>query len=331
MTRTSGCPSPNSLPCEFSTHAHPLAQPAAPAAVPTEAKAPVDARTHMRARTRRRRPKPPIGLGALQRVVRPLAELAPHGHDVYGPARHLLVDAAGGNEQPFQLILVFASSAGDEPLHLLLRLEELLPLPLGEHLDADASVPVRGVERGDREHPQGLLDVADVDVLPQLHLREALRDPDDGLELTHGDGDRGLLLLHGRTDGDIVVLQDLARLRREPGGAVAPAVGDILPELPDVQRALALILDLALVQARHVLREVVVAVGVTDILDEEQHVETREDGGLEVHLVGRVREVVVGAEPRVGRGEHAAPRVQHRGDPRLRDGDRLLLHGLVDG
>ena len=90
------------------------------------------------------------------------------------------------------------------------------------HVALIAAVAVRRVERRDGEEAQGLLDVVDVDVLAELHLGEGLRDADNGLELAHRDGD-GALVLHLLADGDVVVLQDLRRVRRQPGRALGPA------------------------------------------------------------------------------------------------------------
>mmetsp|Transcript_136874 Transcript_136874/g.425214 ORF Transcript_136874/g.425214 Transcript_136874/m.425214 type:complete len:384 (-) Transcript_136874:1200-2351(-) len=269
---------------------------------------------------------------ALQGVVGPLLELAAHGHDVDGLPRHPLVDAGGRDQQRLQLEFVLAASAVHQPADLLLGLSELLLLRLREHVDAHAvAVLVRAVQRGDGEHPQGLLDVADVDVLAELHLRQALRDPHDCLELPDGDGDGLPVLLHRLADGDVVVLEHLGRLRGDAGGATPLAILDVLAQLQDRQRSLSLLRGLALVQAAHVLGEVVVAVRIAHVADEEHHVEARQDGRLEVHLVCGVCEVVVCAEARVGGGQHGTAGVQHRGDACLRNGDGLLLHGLVDG
>ena len=65
-------------------------------------------------------------------------------------------------------------------------------------------------------------------------------------------------------------------------------------------------------------------------LDDEDEVETRQDGGLQVDVLRRRLHVVVAARRRVGGGHHGRARVEHRGDARLGDGDGLLLHRLVD-
>mmetsp|Transcript_136869 Transcript_136869/g.425189 ORF Transcript_136869/g.425189 Transcript_136869/m.425189 type:complete len:321 (-) Transcript_136869:1394-2356(-) len=268
---------------------------------------------------------------ALQGVVGPLLELAAHGHDVDGLPRHPLVDAGGRYQQRLQLELVLAASAVHQSADLLLGLAELLLLVFREHVDAHAvAVLVCAVQCGDGEHPEGLLNVADVDVLAELHLCQALRDPHDGLELPDSDGDGLPVLLHRLADGDVVVLQHLGRLCGDTWGAAPLAVLDVLTQLQDRQGPLPLLRGLALVQAAHVLGEVVVAVRIAHVADEEHHVEARQDGRLEVHLVRGVREVVVGAEARVGSRQHGAAGVQHRGDARLCNGDGLLLHGLVD-
>lgn len=53
------------------------------------------------------------------------------------------------------------------------------------------------------------------------------------------------------------------------------------------------------------------------VFDDEDHVETRQDGGHEVDVVLALR-VVPAAIHRVGGGQHGAARVQGGGDARLR-------------
>jgi len=67
------------------------------------------------------------------------------------------------------------------------------------------------------------------------------------------------------------------------------------------------------------------------VLDDKDHVEAGQDGGLKVNVLARGLQVIVPAEDGVGGGEDRSPRVQHGGDARLGNGDGLLLHGLVNG
>ena len=67
------------------------------------------------------------------------------------------------------------------------------------------------------------------------------------------------------------------------------------------------------------------------VLNDVDHVETRQDRGLKVNVLARGLEVVVSPENWVGRGEHGGSRVQNGGNASLGDRNGLLLHGLVNG
>jgi hypothetical protein len=80
-----------------------------------------------------------------------------------------------------------------------------------------------------------------------------------------------------------------------------------------------------------VLGDGLVAVSVVCVADDEDEVETGQDGGLEVDVLAWGLEVVVAAEDRVGGGEHTCAGVEDRGDSGFGDRDGLLFHGFVDG
>mmetsp|Transcript_47934 Transcript_47934/g.120039 ORF Transcript_47934/g.120039 Transcript_47934/m.120039 type:complete len:303 (-) Transcript_47934:3-911(-) len=86
-----------------------------------------------------------------------------------------------------------------------------------------------------------------------------------------------------------------------------------------------------LVHRQHVARDALVVLGVAHVLHDEDEVEAGEDGALQLDVLARGLEVVVAAGGRVGGGEHGGAGVEHGGDARLGDRDRLLLHGFVDG
>mmetsp|Transcript_9053 Transcript_9053/g.21451 ORF Transcript_9053/g.21451 Transcript_9053/m.21451 type:complete len:202 (+) Transcript_9053:764-1369(+) len=78
------------------------------------------------------------------------------------------------------------------------------------------------------------------------------------------------------------------------------------------------------------LGQFVVALGVSDILDQEHHVKPGEDGSLKIHLIRSVREIIVGPESWISRSKHTAASVQHGCHASFGNGDGLLLHGLMD-
>mmetsp|Transcript_34612 Transcript_34612/g.83547 ORF Transcript_34612/g.83547 Transcript_34612/m.83547 type:complete len:345 (+) Transcript_34612:460-1494(+) len=175
-------------------------------------------------------------------------------------------------------------------------------------------------------------------MLLHLHPREALRDTDHPLQLADGDGD-GALVLALRLPGllahvDPHVADVLCSLLGEPGVALGAGVADVLLELVhgEGHLDLARIIRLPHVQLLHVPSHHLVTSLISQIADEEDHIKSRQDGGCEVHLiVGLVHGLIKRTKDRIRRRQHRAPAVQHRGDPRFGNGDRLLLHSLVDG
>lgn len=69
----------------------------------------------------------------------------------------------------------------------------------------------------------------------------------------------------------------------------------------------------------------------SDILHDEDGVESREDRTLEVDLLCSSLEVVVTTEDWVSSSKDRGPGVEDGGDSSLSDGDGLLLHCLVNG
>ena len=93
---------------------------------------------------------------------------------------------------------------------------------------------------------------------------------------------------------------------------------------------------------------------VVFVLDDEDHIESRQDSSLKVDILAqgmdnqytiptplpkdqvdthfsRTLHVIVSAEDGVGSGEDGGPRVEDGGDASFGDGDGLLLHRFVDG
>ena len=66
------------------------------------------------------------------------------------------------------------------------------------------------------------------------------------------------------------------------------------------------------------------------VFDNEDHVETRQDRGLEIDILTRSLEIIVSTEDGIGSSKDRCPCVEDGSDACLGDGDRLLLHGFVD-
>mmetsp|Transcript_70274 Transcript_70274/g.131428 ORF Transcript_70274/g.131428 Transcript_70274/m.131428 type:complete len:266 (-) Transcript_70274:1007-1804(-) len=73
-----------------------------------------------------------------------------------------------------------------------------------------------------------------------------------------------------------------------------------------------------------------VSTAVMHIPNHEHHVKAGQNRGLEVHLIQHGDGVVIAAKPWICSSEDTAAGVEHCCDASLRDGDGLLLHGLVD-
>lgn len=90
-------------------------------------------------------------------------------------------------------------------------------------------------------------------------------------------------------------------------------------------------LGLVLVDADDVLSDIEVRGLVALVQHHEEQVEAAHDGRADLHVRLEGLGAVVAAVQGVGRGEDGRPGVEGGLDTGLCDGDRLLLHRLVDG
>lgn len=110
-------------------------------------------------------------------------------------------------------------------------------------------------------------------------------------------------------------------------------VADVSLHLLHWDLRLDLLLDApaAHVDAHDVPRDSLVPAPLMLVTDDEDHVETGQDGRLEVDVFAGRLHVVVPAEDRVRGRQDGRSRVEDGGDAGLSDRDGLLLHGFVDG
>jgi len=76
--------------------------------------------------------------------------------------------------------------------------------------------------------------------------------------------------------------------------------------------------------------EVAVCRFVSVVLQDQNQVESADNGLRQVHVVLETQRAVVAAPNRVGGSYDTAPGLQLRHDARLADADGLLFHGFVD-
>lgn len=146
----------------------------------------------------------------------------------------------------------------------------------------------------------------------ERQLRERFRYADDGFELSNGNGDGGALicvnlnLMDFLADADKVTAQLLRSVGGETRGTAGFAVRDVALHSLDTEFArIVVVIDLrpAHVQGHDVAGDSLVAAGVVGILDDKNHIETGEDGGLKVNIFAGGFHVVVAAKNGIGRGK----------------------------
>ena len=210
------------------------------------------------------------------------------------------------------------------------------------------AVLLRVHERLDR-HPDGHVHVVLVDVLAQVHARVRLRYADDGLDVAHGDryaaGHHGLAAQIG-VHARYLVLVHVVEARMH----LLLGVHDVLLEqvlgydlhaerVRYVHGLLQLVLHrivrlvrrmVAHVRVGHEARQHLVLHAVDHVAHHAEYVETRQDRLAQVDVLRERERRVVAAAERIGGGQYGAARLQRGHNARLGDGDRLLLHGLVN-
>lgn len=77
--------------------------------------------------------------------------------------------------------------------------------------------------------------------------------------------------------------------------------------------------------------DTLVTTALVVIPNNEDHVKTGQNGGLEVNVFSWCFQIIISPEDRVCGGQHRCPRVEDRGNTSLGNGDSLLLHGFVNG
>ncbi|GIX63289.1 ubiquitin fusion degradation protein 1 [Babesia caballi] len=292
-------------------------------------------------------------LGNLDEQLNVNSALLGHLDVLRTPARHVAVQPrrVAPTHVPLNLRLDGVAQYLDE--HVVVALEEhAVPRVLARQLGGNR-VALGGDVRLEQRR-NGHVHVGRVDVVGEAHLGVGLGDADDRLDVPQRQrvpAAVGRLLPDGAVEAGELALNHAVELGRYGRRAVGLGVPQVLGELHLREwHAGGGGADLALEALHHVvvvgdvldprvqqlvvrddvLAEQQVLVGVGHVLHDDDEVEPAQDGVGEVHVLLEGQRRLVAAEDGVGRGDDRAPGLERRHYPGLGDGDRLLLHGLVD-
>jgi len=214
------------------------------------------------------------------------------------------------------------------PPQLLLHLRNLL-----HQLLAALALALRdGVHGRGEEEADGFVDVGFGGDGGEGQFGEGFGDADDGFELAHGDGDGGAGVggefgaVDLAADGDEVGGELFGGGGGEAGGAAAGlglevlccsayevgerglrfAVADVSLHSFDRNLGFGLVFDTssAHLDAHYVSGDPFVSAFLVLVTDDEDHVETGQDCGLEINVFSWCLEIVVSAENGIGRSKH---------------------------
>mmetsp|Transcript_10351 Transcript_10351/g.35875 ORF Transcript_10351/g.35875 Transcript_10351/m.35875 type:complete len:225 (-) Transcript_10351:1361-2035(-) len=188
------------------------------------------------------------------------------------------------------------------------------------------------LHRDDRlfQKAKGLVDVVGGDLVDHVDLGKGFRESDQRLELADCDPIGRFGPAHDVVLPQPAVAPDKFRvgLARDLRRALARGQ-DVRRQLAGRERRVEHALGTS-VDVDDVRRDRAVGELVAIIDDDEKQIEAGHDGGGHVDVGLERLGLVVAAVLRVGGGQNCRPRVEVGVDTRLCDGNRLLLHGLVD-
>eukprot|EP00051_Salpingoeca_urceolata_P023230 m.391278 g.391278 ORF g.391278 m.391278 type:complete len:772 (-) comp20080_c0_seq16:573-2888(-) len=261
-------------------------------------------------------------------------KLATSQHGVDDPADNLLVIVL--LDKVLDEALLKRGPANTEAfLDGLLCLEEFLHAKLGT-VDANLA-RLRGVDRRHLEEADGFLHVVLGHKWDRLHLCQRLGDAHEGFELADGDRD-GTASLHllfklARVTANLhkVVAELFHCLLGKARSTVQAAVVNKALEQLNVDFTLGnLTVDRVQMNSHDVPGKFLIPLFVVFVLDDEDEIETREDGTLKLNVLIGGLGVVPATKHRVGGSKYRGPRVERGGNSGLSNGNGLLFHGFVN-
>ena len=216
-----------------------------------------------------------------------------------------------------------------------------------DDVDVEAALLPRDAAHPVLRDPHRALRVLRIDPLAEAGAGARLREADDRLELAGRDGHGGARGFARLPDLEVLGLDRLHGLRGHHRGEPL-RVGDVLSEEHrlEVGRVRFRVFDVLVedllslrpppaplpyeMAPEDVLRHVPITLRLGVVDEGENNVEPRQQSRGKIDLLGDELRFVEPSELRVGGREDRAPRLQDRGDSRLRDADSLLLHRLMD-
>lgn len=159
------------------------------------------------------------------------------------------------------------------------------------------------MESGDLEESVGFNDMLSFDYRVELDLGDGLRQTDDGFELTHCDRDAARLLADLLVFGvlsviHVQVLQHVTCFFRKAREDLHFSIGNILPEILECEFSISsyFLYSLEHMEVNDMVGNGLISRVFSDVLNNENAVESGEDRALEVNLFSGVFQVVISSE-----------------------------------
>jgi len=163
------------------------------------------------------------------------------------------------------------------------------------------------IKCGDLEDSMGFLDMLDLHLALQMNASDSLRETDNGLKLTDCDRNAcallwNLLILWVHTVWDIHILKNMASFFRETREEFHFGIGKILFQIFNADVRLVIIISsLGMsVQVDYMRCDGLISRFLSNILDNEDAIKSRQDRTLEIDLFCSMLEIIIAAENGIG-------------------------------
>mmetsp|Transcript_11244 Transcript_11244/g.69441 ORF Transcript_11244/g.69441 Transcript_11244/m.69441 type:complete len:323 (+) Transcript_11244:51-1019(+) len=240
---------------------------------------------------------------------------------------------------PQQVLCGHVGAYGQPSLDLSFHVHHLLPL-FGRKDNTFRDPAARSIDCGDPEHPQCFAYVRLVGNGLETHPCKRFTDPHYGLQLTHCDGNRRLTTTLLRrffdllANSHVLVLKDARCCLRQTRSASGSSILDesfheaFVCSPPLVKSPV--FFGGLLVHSYNMPRDLYIAVEVSLVFHNEDQVEARKNGALQVNILFCCLQVIISSRRGICSCQNSSTRVQHGGNASLSDGNSLLFHRFVN-